>query len=142
MRIGEVARKAGITTATIRYYEQIGVMPDPARGTSGYRSYDDSAVDRLRFVRDAQQVGLSLAEIDMILEMRDAGESTCEHVVWMLESHLDKLDGQIAEMQRTRHRLAAITSRAKKLNPQQCTDPNRCQTIASPEERAEIGASS
>ncbi len=61
MRIGELAARSGLTAKTIRFYEQAGVLPEPARQPSGYRSYDDTALDRLRFVRAAQAAGLTLA---------------------------------------------------------------------------------
>mgnify|MGYP001081804194 CR=1 FL=1 len=73
MKIGELAAQTGVTAKTVRYYESIGVLPEPLRGTSGYRDYDAEAVERLRFVRDAQATGLSLAEISSVLELKDAG---------------------------------------------------------------------
>ena len=62
MRIGEVARRTGVSTMTIRYYEVIGVMPRPPRASNGYRDYQTDAIERLSFVRDAQKTGLTLAE--------------------------------------------------------------------------------
>ena len=63
MRIGELAEQAGMTTKTLRFYEQAQVLPQPARTASGYRDYDETSLARLRFVRAAQGAGLSLAEI-------------------------------------------------------------------------------
>ena len=130
MRIGELAEKTGVTTKTIRYYEGIGVIPEPERMANGYRFYDKADVDRLRFVKDAQATGLSLVEIDIILDLRDEGESTCEHVIEMLESHLSDVDRQLVELGRTRARLQKMTVEARRLDPSSCTDPNRCQTIS------------
>jgi len=129
MKIGEVAEQTGVSTKTIRYYEDIGVLPEPERAPNGYRDYDDVTVSRLRFVRDAQATGLTLTEIASILELRDQGESTCHHVVDLLEHHLDDLDRHIASLRKTRDQLAAMTERAGSLDPAGCTDPNRCQTI-------------
>ena len=59
VRIGELGREAGVSAKTIRYYESVGLLDEPARTESGYRDYDDDAVERLRFVRDAQATGVS-----------------------------------------------------------------------------------
>jgi DNA-binding transcriptional MerR regulator len=129
MKIGEVAQQTGVSTKTIRYYEDIGVLAEPARAPNGYRDYDEVTVSRLHFVRDAQATGLTLNEIASILELRDKGQTTCHHVVDLLERHLDDLDRHIAVLHQTRDQLAAMTARAKSLDPAGCTDPNRCQTI-------------
>lgn len=131
MKIGELASQSGVSAQTIRYYENIGVLPEAMRMPNGYRNYDDSAVKRLSFIRDAQTAGLSLTEIQMILEMKDSGESTCGHVIGMLEGHLSGVDRQIGDLERTRERLEEIISRAKHMDPSNCTDPDRCQTITS-----------
>jgi MerR family transcriptional regulator, copper efflux regulator len=73
-RIAEVASLAGVSAATLRYYEQIGLLPAPSRTTSGYRMYDDSAVDRLAFISRAKQLGCSLEEIADLTLAWDGGE--------------------------------------------------------------------
>ncbi len=100
MQIGELGRRAGVAAKTIRYYEEIGLLEEPARSANGYRDYGDEAVDRLRFIRDAQATGLSLSEIASIIEMRDHGEQTCGHVIELLERHLDDIDRQVRQLQR------------------------------------------
>ncbi len=129
MRIGELSRKTGVATKTIRYYEEIDVLPPPERAANGYRSYGTAAVERLLFVRDARVTGLSLTEISSILSLRDQGESTCNHVLGLLEAHLKEIDTHIESLRKTRQQLASLTKRARRLNPADCIDPNRCQTI-------------
>ena len=129
MKIGDLARAAGVSTKAIRYYEQIGVLPKPERADNGYRVYAPSALERLTFVKDAQATGLSLDEIAAILGMREQGEATCDHVMHLLEHHLDQLDAKIVALTKTRTTLAAITDHAHSLDPADCLDPNRCQTI-------------
>ena len=129
VRIGEVARRTGIPTKTIRYYEEIGVLPEPDRTANAYRDYSEDAVDRLTFVRDAQATGLSLAEIASILDLRSQGEATCHHVIELLERHLTALDRHIQTLRETRKKLTALTEQARSLDPSECRDPNRCQTI-------------
>ena len=129
MKIGELSNRTTVPTKTIRYYEEIGLLEEPARSANGYRDYDEMAVDRLKFIRDAQATGLSLAEIASLLEMRDHGEQTCGHVVDLLESHLADIDRQIRQLRRTQKLLKQLTARAQSLDPSDCVDPNRCQTI-------------
>ncbi len=129
MQIGELGRRVGVATKTIRYYEGIGLLEEPARSANGYRDYGDETVDRLRFIRDAQATGLSLSEIASILGMRDHGQQTCEHVIELLERHLADIDRQVRELRRTRKLLEELTVRAMSLDPSDCVDPNRCQTI-------------
>lgn len=129
MKIGQLAERTGVSTKAIRYYEEIGVLPEPQRSANGYRSYEPGAAERLAFIQDAQSAGLSLLEIQMILELRDGGDSTCGHVIATLETHLAELDRQMDDLQRTRRRLTDIITRARSLDPAVCDDPNRCQTI-------------
>jgi MerR family transcriptional regulator, copper efflux regulator len=129
VKIGELANRTGVSTRTIRYYERIGLIPSPERASNGYRRYGPSSLDRLGFIKDAQAAGLSLAEIGMILDMKDEGESTCDHVVWLLEEHVQAVDRQMEELRRTRVRLRGMVDRARSLDPADCQDPNRCQTI-------------
>lgn len=131
MRIGELAERGAVTTKTIRYYESIGLLAEPERTDSGYRDYPPEAVERLVFVRDAQSSGLTLSEIASVLELKSAGERSCTHTTNLLERHLTEIDAQIERLTAARAGLAALTKRARALDPSDCTDPNRCQTIAS-----------
>lgn len=129
MRIGELADQAAVSTKTIRYYESIGLIPEPERTASGYRDYDDEAVERLRFVRDAQATGLTLSEIQSVLELKDTGQGSCRHTQALIVDHLADLDAQIQRLESARHQLASLAERATALDPTTCTDPNRCQVI-------------
>ncbi|MFT6289601.1 MAG: DNA-binding transcriptional MerR regulator [Ilumatobacter sp.] len=130
MKIGELAGTAGVSTKTIRYYESIGVLDEPARTESGYRSYGPGVVERLDFVKQAQSSGLALAEIKSILEIKDQGGTTCEHTTSLLRRHLEELDNKIVELQAARVELRAMYARAGQLDPAECTDENRCQIIS------------
>ncbi|MEZ5244604.1 MAG: heavy metal-responsive transcriptional regulator [Acidimicrobiales bacterium] len=129
MKIGELADLASVSTKTIRYYESIGLLAEPDRTPSGYRDYDGAATERLRFIRDAQATGLTLAEIQSVLELKDAGRNSCAHTRSLLERHLAELDGQIARLVDARRELVELAERAGALDPSDCTDPNRCQVI-------------
>lgn len=130
MRIGELARRTGTTARTIRYYETIQLLPEPARDPNRYRDYSEEVVERLAFIRDAQATGLTLTEIASILDLRSQGQSTCHHVIDLLERHMTALDEHIETLLQTRRKLAELTERARRLDPAACVDPNRCQTIS------------
>jgi DNA-binding transcriptional MerR regulator len=129
MRIGALADQVGLTSQTIRYYESIELLDPPDRTESGYRDYGDDAVQRLRFIRDAQASGLSLAEVQTLLELKDARRSTCDHTLAFLERRLADVDEQIERLAVTRDELASLVERGRGLDPDACTDPNRCQVI-------------
>ena len=129
MKIGELADRADVSAKTVRYYESIGVMAEPPRTSSGSRDYGDDALERLRFIRDAQATGLTLAEIQSILELKDSGSRSCEHTRSLLQRHLDDIDDQIRLLLQARDELGKLADRASGLDPAGCTDPNRCQVI-------------
>jgi DNA-binding transcriptional MerR regulator len=130
MRIGELARSAGATTKAIRYYESLGLLPEPDRTPSDYREYPPEAVERVRFIKDAQASGLTLTEIQSLVDLKSAGQATCEHTVALLHRHLADIDTQIARLEAARSSLAALAARAESLDHGACTDPHRCHVIA------------
>lgn len=129
MRIGELAEQTNTSTKTIRYYESLGLLAAPPRAANGYRDYGEEAIERLRFIKDAQSTGLSLTEIGSIVELREAGSSTCQHVIGLLQRHIEQLDDHIEALRKTRRKLMTLRERASHLDPTDCTDPARCQTI-------------
>src|SRR5919198_614719 len=79
---GEVARAGGVNLETIRYYERRGLLPKPPRTTSGYRTFGADAVRRLRFIKNAQDLGFSLREIKELLALRLDARTSCADVRW------------------------------------------------------------
>jgi DNA-binding transcriptional MerR regulator len=104
--IGELAKRVGINPKTIRYYEGIGLLPPAPRTDTNYRIYRPEDVKRLEFIKKAQVLGLSLAEIKEILEIRESGRIPCEHVQALLTHKLVELDRHIAQMRSFRRELA------------------------------------
>ena len=102
MKIGEMARQAGVTIDTVRFYERRGVLPAPDRLPSGYRVYDTAAVERVRFARELQSLGFTLDEVVDALHTYDAEDPTCADQRWRLERALDRIDQKIAELRETR----------------------------------------
>ena len=129
MRIGELADATGVSTKAIRYYESIELMKEPNRTSSGYRDYSNAALERLQFIRQAQSTGLTLSEINAVLDLKDAGARSCEHTQRLLTEHLADLDNQIERLRAARRQLAELAGKALELDPATCTDPNRCQVI-------------
>lgn len=102
MKIGEVARQAGVSIDTVRFYERRGVLPPPARRPSGYREFTTAAVERIRMARALRDLGLTLDEIVDALHAHDQGGATCESERWRLEAVVDRIDAKIAELRRVR----------------------------------------
>src|SRR5688572_26779677 len=98
MRIGQLATRTGIPVRTIRFYEQSGLLPAPARTPAGYRDYDASAATLLRFIRAAQSLGLPLAEIAKVLRIRDDEGPPCNYVADLLTGHIERVERRIAEL--------------------------------------------
>ncbi len=98
-RIAEVAKLTGLPSTTVRYYEEIGLIPPPARSDSGYRLFDDRAVERLLFIARAKTFGCSLEEIGELTEAWDAdapGPAT-ERLRIAVERKIAKLEVKLAE---------------------------------------------
>src|SRR5947209_4275125 len=100
MRIGELADRLHVTTKSIRFYESIGLLPEPARTPSGYRDYAEADAERLTFIKTAQRLGLSLDEIREIIAFCDRGEQPCGYVAELLHRQAVELDGRIREMRK------------------------------------------
>lgn len=105
MRIGELADAVGVNPKTIRYYEQIGLLPEPFRTPEGHRRYDHQDAERLAFIRRAQQLGLHLDEIGEVLALRERSQRPCDYVLDVARQRLAEFDERIAEMQRARQEL-------------------------------------
>ncbi len=112
MRIGELARLAGINPRTLRYYERIGLLAPSSRTEAGYRIYTPEDADRLAFIRRAQSVGLSLAEIAEVIALRDTGTVPCWHVRALAESKVSEIDARVAELRRLRADLVRLAEAA------------------------------
>ncbi|SEF25114.1 MerR family transcriptional regulator, mercuric resistance operon regulatory protein [Amycolatopsis pretoriensis] len=106
MKIGEVAREAGVSVDTVRFYERRGVLPAAARRPSGYREFPASAADRIRSAKSLQDLGFTLDEVVDAMHAHDTGDATCETERWRLEAVVARLDERIARLQRVRRNAA------------------------------------
>jgi MerR family copper efflux transcriptional regulator len=108
LTIGAVAREAGVPIDTIRYYEREGLLPEPRRRASGYRDYDLAAVQRLRFIRRAKDLGFTLEEIRDLLALSTDRNNGVGGVKERAGQRLDAIDARIAELKRIRRGLAEL----------------------------------
>ncbi|HKS61984.1 MAG TPA: MerR family transcriptional regulator, partial [Xanthobacteraceae bacterium] len=96
--IGDLAERAGVPTATIRYYESIGLLKRAPRASSGYRRYSEQTVEELRFIKKAQALGFSLDEVAEILQLSRAGKKPCAQVLSLGHEHLAAVDERIRQL--------------------------------------------
>lgn len=106
-----LARRTGCNLETIRYYEKIGMMPEPPRTKAGYRVYDDRHVERLRFILRARELGFSLDDIRGLLALVDRGTQTCAEVKERTERHLADVREKIADLRRIERVLAETAAK-------------------------------
>lgn len=119
MQIGELAKKGNVTVQTVRFYERQGLVPNPPRKGSGYRFYDEAALRRLLFIRQAKALGFSLQEIREILRMRDRGQCPCGSVLALAERHLQNIDRQLRQLSNFRDELRRAIRNWKRSGRQQ-----------------------
>ncbi|MBN9739350.1 MULTISPECIES: heavy metal-responsive transcriptional regulator [unclassified Pseudonocardia] len=132
MRIGDLATASGLTTKTIRFYEQAGLLPAPPRTPNGYRDYPEQTPARLTFIRDAQGAGLTLAEIRSVLVLREGGQAPCAHVTTLIDQHLADIERRLTELATTRDALRGLAHRAATTDPAACTEDDICTILTRP----------
>lgn len=117
MRIGSLAERVGVNPTTIRYYEEVGLLPEPDRTPAGYRDYDEAALARLSFIKSAQSVGLTLGEVRQVLDLREQGEAPCPQVLSLIEQHVAELEERIAALDQMRRELVGLAKAARRMPP-------------------------
>ena len=104
--IGRLAKLSGVKPDTVRFYERSGLLPKPSRTASGYRVYNDAALNQVRFIRKAQSLGFSLEEIRRIINLRGHGTETCRYVIAMAEATLAATENKLKELRKFKDTLA------------------------------------
>lgn len=105
LTIGSLAKKTGTKVQTIRYYEQIGLMPEPGRTEGGQRRYSEAELDRLSFVRHARQLGFSLDAIRELLDLSDHPNRSCEEADAIARRQLKQVEQRMARLKALRTEL-------------------------------------
>jgi Hg(II)-responsive transcriptional regulator len=110
MNIGQVASRAGVPAATIRYYEQRGLINEVPRTASGYRQYRHEAVSRLRFIKQAQRIGFSLQDIHELLELQLHDIEACPQVQIRATQKIRAIKEQIRELTKMQRLLEGLVA--------------------------------
>src|SRR5215216_6543936 len=90
-----MALTVGLSPDTVRYYERVGLLPEPTRSATGYRLYDQDAVGRLQLIKGAQRAGLRLREIGELLQVADQGQCPCGHTETLLRERLAEVRAEL-----------------------------------------------
>lgn len=109
--IGELARTAGISTKTLRYYETLGLLGAAERTESGYRTYSEEDVERVQFIQGAKALGLSLSEIGDVVGTMDSGGQPCAQVSELIARKIVEMDQKITDFSRFRDELRAYKAK-------------------------------
>lgn len=116
MRIGEVAAEIGLEPSAIRYYETNDIVPQPDRTRSGYRDYDGTDVELLRFVRRLRTLELPLDDIREIVALRTSGEAPCSTVREAIAREADNIEKRIEDLTRLQMELSALQKEADRIS--------------------------
>ncbi len=107
---GALAKEAGVNVETIRYYENIELMPEPLRTANGYRVYDETGLKRLSFIRRCRELGFSLDEVRGLLGLVDGGDYTCAEVRDLSIVHLGDVRQKIRDLRKMERTLKEMVS--------------------------------
>jgi len=113
MTIGQASASSGISSKTIRFYEELGLLRPAERFANGYRAYDESNIQTLRFIRRARDLGFSLQEIDKLLALYRNRRRASEDVKRLALAHVAEIDHKIAELTQIRDTLAELARRCR-----------------------------
>ena len=130
MFIHELARTTGVSAKTIRYYESIGLMPDPERADNNYRQYAPAAIERLRFIVSARSLGFNLTDIGEFLSARDEGTLPCKQVLDSLDQRVAEIDRRIADLLALRETLTRVQADGANIpSDKRCDDDCLCYIV-------------
>lgn len=108
LKIGELSAQSGVPIKTIRYYEELGLLPSVGRTEGNYRLFVPQTLQRLAFIKRLQKLGLSLHQIKECLAIYDRGELPCPDLQHKLQAQVAQIDCQIAELLALRSELVDI----------------------------------
>lgn len=114
---GQLASKAKVNVQTVRYYERRGLIPDPPRRESGYRKYPQDTAARIEFIKRAQVLGFSLAEISELLSMRAGSDATCGDVKKRAEAKVADIEEKIRDLDRIKSALMELIAACQGRGP-------------------------
>ena len=133
MWIGRTAKAAGVNAQTLRYYERRGLIARARRGRSGYREYSDEAVDLVRFIKRAQELGFSLDDIEQLIKLRGVRRRERHRVRAIAEHKIADIDRKIAQLHSMRDALATLVASCHRGGDAECPI---IEALASHDEKA------
>lgn len=117
LTIGQVAKRGEVNIETVRYYERQGLIPPPPRLESGYRQYPDDTVNRVRFIKRAQELGFSLKEIAELLSLRVGPDTVCADVRKRAVAKISEIERKMETLQRMKEVLAGLAAECEGRGP-------------------------
>jgi DNA-binding transcriptional MerR regulator len=126
MKIGELSEQAGVSVQTVRYYERRGLLPEPDRTESGYRSYNREALLHLRFILTAKGLGFTLSEIRELIDLRVDPAATAQEVRTHARQKIQTTKAKIADLNRLLHGLERLVAECNAGSP-----PHECALMRS-----------
>lgn len=114
---GELAKNAGVNIETIRYYERLGLIPEPLRTKSGYRVFSPEMVRRIRFIKRSQDLGFTLSEINQLLTMTESGGNGCREVREFASHKIKEIELKIRDLQNIKNVLQDLSSKCSDERP-------------------------
>jgi DNA-binding transcriptional MerR regulator len=106
LKVGAVAKAAGVGVQTLHYYERLGLLPKSQRSTANYRIYSSDAIRRVKFIKKAQVIGMTLEETKQILNLKERGRAPCGKVAELGERHLREINTRLTQLRKYRRALA------------------------------------
>ena len=120
MQIGELSARSGVNIETIRYFERIGVLPQPARQSNGRRSYGEIDAQRLGFIRHARDLGFDLANVRVLLALQEQPEASCENASRIAQGQLEEVESRIARLLSLRDELTRMVGECRQGRVSEC----------------------
>ena len=113
MKIGDISRITGTNVETVRYYERIGLLPQPSRTDGNYRTYAAQDVDRLKFIRHARGLGFDIADIRSLLDLSEHPERDCCEVDQIATKHLNSVENKLRQLEQLRQELVRMLKQCR-----------------------------
>lgn len=117
LRIGTLAKRAGVNLETVRFYERRGLLPQPPRADSGYRMYPSEAVRRIQFIKRAQEIGFSLKEIEELLRLRSSPHGMSAQVRRRAEAKIEDIESKIRTLRSMKSTLQKLSNACPACGP-------------------------
>ncbi len=120
MNISQAAKQTGISAKMIRYYEEINLIPNVLRTDAGYRVFNAHDIERLRFIHQSRNLGFSLEQIKLLLQLQNNSERNSADVKALAQHHVDELESKIAQMQQLVMHLRSIIKKCQGNDQPEC----------------------